>query len=453
MPILISLIFFNYVMPLSILLIGLLVVVLFFYGLNYYSMKWSSLDFQQIESRLFILSFVIRFLFMFYLYFLTYFLAPDSFPFEPGAMDSWTYHNVALKLSDSSFNLWNDILAMNMKSRSDYGYPFYQGLIYSFFGSYTIIVRIVNCFLGAWTIVLIGRIVKLSWGEDHAKMAAIIGMLFPTLVWFCGIQLKETLMVFMVVSAFYLIWEIRARNSFSTSSMLMALFCCFSLFFFRTFLAVLVLISVFMMFIPVKRDGGSRIILLMGSLVFVYLIYSFVISLGIFEDVNRQLVESDGYFSRNLEQEKDLIGDIKFDQVALAPLIVGGAILTPFPSYLNTEERQLTIYSRFQNDLVRNMMYFFFYIGVYFTIKNRLREYASIIFFTVAYLAVITSAANSFQARFHMPILPFIIIFIGVGVVEVKRKVNKAWSIYLVGIFIAQLMWAYFKLNIRGLYG
>ncbi len=75
------------------------------------------------------------------------------------------------------------------------------------------------------------------------------------------------------------------------------------------------------------------------------------------------------------------------------------------------------------------------------------------IFFTIAYLAVITSAANSFQARFHMPIIPFIIIFIGVGVVEVKSKLNKSWSLYLIFIFLAQLMWTYFKLNIRGING
>jgi hypothetical protein len=66
-------------------------------------------------------------------------------------------------------------------------------------------------------------------------------------------------------------------------------------------------------------------------------------------------------------------------------------------------------------------------------------------------LGVITSAANSFQARFHMPIIPFVVIFIGVGVVEFKSRSNRAWLVYLLFIFIAQLSWTYFKLNIRGI--
>jgi hypothetical protein len=183
----------------------------------------------------------------------------------------------------------------------------------------------------------------------------------------------------------------------------------------------------------------------------VYLFYSLAISSDVFSDVNSQIEDSSDFFSRNLENEKSLLGDVKFDQVALAPLIVAGAAITPFPSYLNTEARQLSIFSRFQNDLVRNMMYFFMYVGLYYTFKKRFKEYIGIIFFLVAYLGVITSAANSFQARFHMPIIPFVVIFIGVGVVEFKSRSNRAWLVYLLFIFIAQLSWTYFKLNIRGI--
>jgi hypothetical protein len=182
-----------------------------------------------------------------------------------------------------------------------------------------------------------------------------------------------------------------------------------------------------------------------------YLFYSLAVSSDIFKDVNNQIEDSNDFFSRNLENEKSLLGDVKFDQVALAPIIVAGAAITPFPSYLDTEARQLSIFSRFQNDLVRNMMYFFMYVGLYFTFKNRFREYIGIIFFLIAYLGVITSAANSFQARFHMPIIPFVVIFIGVGVVEFKSKSNRSWLIYLTFIFLAQLAWTYFKLDIRGI--
>ena len=98
-------------------------------------------------------------------------------------------------------------------------------------------------------------------------------------------------------------------------------------------------------------------------------------------------------------------------------------------------------------------MYFFMYVGLYFTFKNKFKEYIGILFFLISYLGVITSAANSFQARFHMPIIPFVVVFIGVGIVELGAKYRRTWWMYLIGIFMAQLAWTYFKLNIRGING
>ncbi len=452
-PVLITLMFFNYAMPIGVLLVGLLIVFLFFFGLNYFTAKWASYSFESVEFSIFLISLIVRLLFLLYMYFLTYWLDRDSFPFEINAADSWVYHNVGLELADTPFRDWLDVLSFNMKSRSDFGYPLYQGLIYSLFGPNTIMVRVFNSILGAITVVLLGRFVKLSWGDSHAKVTAVIAMLFPTLVWYCGIQLKETLMSFLIVFSFYLIWRQRRSGQWSVWMILLSFTLCFSLFFFRTFLAVLAFISLLLTFIPIGNGVKTKNFLWAAVLIGIYLFYSLVASVGVFDDINRQVSDSEDFFSRNLENEKSLLGNVQFDQVALAPLIVAGAIITPFPSYLNTEERQLAIYTRFQNDLVRNMMYFFFYIGFYHVIRNKFKEYLSMIFFTIAYLAVITSAANSFQARFHMPIIPFIIIFIGVGVVEVKSKLNRSWSLYLILIFLAQLMWTYFKLNIRGING
>ena len=449
-PVLITLLFFDFAMPMGILLAGLTVVFLFFLGVNYFSTQWLQSSYEKLELRIFFIALLVRVIFLGYLYLLTFWVDPDSFPFEINAADSWVYHNVTLELTDAPISEWLDIIENRMKSRSDFGYPIYQGTLYSLFGPYTLVVRFFNAILGSITVVMLGRIVNISWGSSHAKMTAIIAMLFPTLIWYCGIQLKETLMVFVVVSAFYVIWKSRAQGKWNLWLIAMGFLMCFVLFFFRTFLAALVFISILLLFIPFKENRMNSMILV-SLMLGLYLFYSLAVSSDIFNDVNNQIEDSNDFFSRNLENEKSLLGNVQFDQVALAPIIVAGAAITPFPSYLNTEARQLSIFSRFQNDLVRNMMYFFMYIGLYYTFKKRFKEYIGIIFFLIAYLGVITSAANSFQARFHMPIIPFVIIFIGVGVVEFKPKSNRAWLVYLLFIFIAQLSWTYFKLNIRGI--
>lgn len=449
-PILISLLFFNYAMPIGILAVGLSVVFLFFGGLYYFSSQWSQVNYKNLEWRIFFIALLIRIFFMGYMYLLTFWLDPDSFPFEIYAADSWVYHNVAMELHEAPFADWPALIKELMKSRSDYGFPIYQGVLYSLFGPHTWVVRVFNSILGSFTVLMLGRIVNISWGSRHAKMTAILAMLFPTLVWYCGIQLKETLMIFVVVSSFYVIWNARYQMKWNIWYIILGFGLSFILFFFRTFLAALVFISILLLFVPFKETKKSSWIFIVVLLV-LYLFYSLAVSGNVFEDVNNQISDSQDFFSRNLENEKNLLGDVQFDQLALAPLIVAGAAITPFPSYLDTEARQLSIITRFQNDLVRNIMYFFMYLGLFYTLKSRFKEFVGIVFFLIAYLGVITSAANSFQARFHMPIIPFVIVFMGVGIVEYKPQQKKWWLFYLILILLAQLAWTYFKLNIRGI--
>ncbi len=451
-PLFITLLFFNYAMPIGVLIAGQSIVFLFFLGLNYFSKQWVNSSYVSLEARIFYISLILRVIFVGYQYLLTYWLSPASFPFEISAADSWVYHNVALELMESSFGDWFEIIETRMKSRSDFGFPIYQGLLYSLFGPYTFVVRFFNAIFGSLTVVMLGRIVNISWGDAHAKMTAIIAMLFPTLIWFCGIQLKETIMVFVLVSAFYMIWKMRSKLKWSVTDILLVLLLCFILFFFRTFLAVLVFISVLLIIFTYKSKSINSWGLF-SIMISLYLFYSIVASTDIFKDVNSQIEDSSDFFSRNLESEKNFLGNVTFDQVALAPVIIAASVITPFPSYLNTEARQLSIYTRFQNDLVRNMMYFFMYAGLYFTFKKRFKEYTGILFFLMAYLGVITAAANSFQARFHMPIIPFVIVFMGIGIVELNPRFNRMWLVYLMLIFIAQLAWTYFKLDIRGIDG
>lgn len=52
-PVLITLLFFDFAMPIGILLAGLAVVFLFFLGLNYFSTQWVQRSFDQLEVRIF----------------------------------------------------------------------------------------------------------------------------------------------------------------------------------------------------------------------------------------------------------------------------------------------------------------------------------------------------------------------------------------------------------------
>ncbi len=67
-PVLITLLFFDFAMPIGILLAGLTVVFLFFLGLNYFSTLWVQRSYDQLEVRIFFIALLVRIVFLGYLY-------------------------------------------------------------------------------------------------------------------------------------------------------------------------------------------------------------------------------------------------------------------------------------------------------------------------------------------------------------------------------------------------
>jgi hypothetical protein len=448
----ISFVFMRFLMPVGLLLAGITIILLFFYGLNYFSKKWVNLSITQFERNIFWWGMFFRFLFVLYLYLLTYTLAPGSFPFEMNAADSWTYHLTAVKLSDTSFANYYSVLLDQMETKSDFGYPVYQSLIYKLFGVYTLPVRLINCLVGSYTVLLLSRMARYLFSEKHARLTGVIAMIFPSLLWFGAIQLKETMMIFLVVSVFYHAIKMNSIHRISAKSVIIIILFSFLLFYFRTFLAVLVIMSVLAYF------GLSSMRRLNFRKVFILLVVFFgcvfmINESGLFRDINQTYSEGEegDFFSRNLQSEKDRLGNISYKEAAVAPFIIAGSFITPFPSFLNTEERQIPIIAHFQNEMIRNLMYYFAFLGLIFLLRKNFRNSSILILFSFGYLYVITAAGNSFLDRFHLPLVPFLIIAMTVGMLNSKPVWIKRWNIYLVVIIIGQVLWTIFKLNIRGI--
>jgi hypothetical protein len=449
-PVVISIFYPTYFIPIGLYIIGIFIIVSFFILLNYFTKKWSFLPFKVYERKLFRYSLIFRILFVLYMYLLVFILNPESYPFEINAADSWVYHNAAVVLAKTSFSDFFNTLPDLMKSRSDFGYPIYQGLIYKIFGPYTFPVRLINCLLGSYTVVLLSRISNMLFTEKHARLTGIIAMMFPSLLWFGAIQLKETLMIFMITSIFYNAIEIHVMRRIRYTRLVVMILLVLFLFYFRTFQAVLVIVSVMFYYGLhwLKKFTVRNLIMLSFFSIGVILLMN---SRGLFYDVDAQVQDSAGFFERNLQGEADLLGNISFKQAVVAPFIIGGSFLTPFPSFLNTEPRQIAIIARFQNEMIRNLMYYFAILGLIIVVRKHLKEGSILIFFILSYLFVITSAANSFQDRFHLPMVPYIIIIMSVGFIESKAKWISRWDWYLIFLFITHLSWSVFKLNIRGI--
>jgi len=448
----ISLIFNSYIMPPFILAVGIVIILFFFLGLQYYSRFWSRIELKTFDKRLFLHSMFYRIVFIVLLYLLSYFYDPANFPFEINAVDSWLYHRASAQMAKLFFS-GNavDVGLYYFKTSADLGFPMYMAILYYIFGPQTIVVRIMNALWGSLTAVYVSRITRSIFGDAPGRLAGILTMLMPSLMWYSGMHLKESLMIFLVIAVMYHAIKIIQEGKINIASLVIMVLFTFSLFYFRTFLAMLVLVSVLVYFLlNFSKTKINRGLIFVSFMIFVVVMSNLITTLGFDQVISSNLDESEGRFDHELHYAAKQRG-VNYQRALVSPFILVGAAVTPFPSLLDFEKRQLGIYMKFQNELTRNMMYFFSFMGLIYAIRNAFRKSSALLLFTFGYILILVIAAVSFQDRFQLPVLPFMIIFMSVGFSYGKRPITNKWFFYLALIFAAVFSWNFFKLSIRGL--
>lgn len=445
--------FGSYIMPPLVLLFGASIVLVFFIGLKNYSLKWSRIPLPVFYKRLFWHSFVFRLIFVGIMYLLTLWLDPDSFPFEIRAADSWIYHNIGVKVAENINNgQFMKVLSKNLRSFNDYGHTLYVGILYYIFGPYTFVVRFFNAVFGSITAVYVSKISGKIFGESAGRLAGIIAMLMPAFWYYGGMHLKETVMIFIIMTVCYNATKIITTDKFRVLNIAGIIMFSFLLFYYRSFLAPLLILCVSAYFIMnLLKKRGNKPVLIFSFLLFTLIIGRLIISFGYFSEIQSALNQAKGRFDIQMTESTKQVKGISFDKAIIYPLILAGAVITPFPSLLDFEERQLGMFVRYQNDMVRNIMYFFVFLGAFYAVRRKFKQGLLVLAFGFGYVAVLAISGVSFQARFQLPSLPFMIILMAGGFCYTDPWIKKKWPIYLFFIFIAIFAWNYFKMSIRGL--
>lgn len=437
------------IMPIPVLLSGFLIILLFFAFLNYFSVYWLKYQPRLLFQRLFLFSFLSRLIFVGYQYLLTYTFQPDSYPFEINAADAWTYHLTALQIRD---HLWDNQLSSFLdnllRDRSDWGYTIYTALIYNIFGPYTLPVRLLNCLWGSLTVVFLAKTAGLLGDLRHARITGILAMLMPSLLWFGGMSLKETLMIFFIVTILYLSTKAVIRKKFNYFDITLIILFTFSLLFFRTVLTILIFISLgFYFFINSARRNSFRTISLL--LIFVLITGMLINKYGFTSSIEGTYEQSENYFVTKMETKTKMVGNLNYKLTIVSPFIIAGSIITPFPSFLYLEDRQLAIVIHYQNEIIRNFLYYFAFLGIFYLFRHAFKRNALLLVFALGYMFVLTLTGYSFEDRFQLLSLPPLIVFMSFGIIESKAIWLKRWDYYLVLVIIGIIAWNVFKIAIR----
>jgi hypothetical protein len=434
-------------------LIGAIVFLLLFYGIFHFNTKWANFSSSHFISKLIPLSFTINISALAFVYLICY-LYDGSF-FEPNAADSVLYHQHGIDLANNfknaDFNVSN---YLNDNDYSDFGYNVFLGIIYWLIGPYTLVARIFNAVFLTLTVKAIFQITEIIFDLKTAKTAALISVFSPYLLFFVGVNLKESFMIYILMLANLQSVKIliTQNNNYKNYILLIASVLC--LFFLRTVLGMVFCVSfaIFYYMNTTFNKNIYKIAALIGLLLSATFIANYLNSIGITEKVISTFDQSNSQTDAELSDKisKGGSGGLSVKTTIVIPLLFVSVLVAPFSTLVLLDE-QIEIAWLFPGGLTKNILVFFAFTGLWNSFKYLRIKSALILSCLFLYLIVIAVSAQSTSMRYQLVALPFIHIFIAFGLQSFNPSRKNLWHIYLLVIFFTIVAWNYFKLSIRNL--
>lgn len=444
----VTVLFFRYSMQLTYILMGIAWVVGFFVLVPYCSCKWKALPQSRFMVNIGLTALGLRLAWVCFSY--IFYTIKTGIPFEFEVADSLGYWEDGAWLSTTKWSVINGYLFGNVISLSDSGYFLYLAYLYKLIGPNIFLTRVFKAFWSTATVLLIYNLAKRNIGEEGGRMAAIMACFMPNLIFYCGLHLKETEMIFLMIA--YLErtdYLIRSRK-YNIITIALPVLLAGLLFTFRTVLGVVAIFSIAtaLLFTNTSVIGrGKRIMLIIWGIVALFTFAGGTIQNeieGTWEDRNtNQTNKRLSQTAKGNQWAKYATGTV------MAPMM----FVLPFPTMVNVDE-QYTQQMLSGGNYVRNFLGIFVLIGVFsaiFVTKNW-RNLSLIGSFVFAYLGIVSTSGFSNSERFLLPGLPCLLIMAAYGIMMLDAK-NYRWVKYW--YWVVPLMafgWAFFKLGSRGLF-
>lgn len=442
--------FFGFPMPWYWWLFGLVEVLGFFYFSNMMTKAWMNVSGKNMERKLFMTSSVIRLLYVVISYFLYDMMTGQPFEFNPG--DALWYNDMGRLGADI---VWGADVKWSVFTQgaevTDLGYPFYLAAIYSLTGRSIFLTRCIKALISSWTVVLMYRLASRNFGEEVGRITGVFCMLMPNLIYYCGMHLKETEMLFLVVFFIEKADKIFRSSKAKADDIFWMVLAGFATYFFRGVLSALLFLSLAATVVlgsaRIKKGGKwaiEGILLIMLGGVVLWNMTNETLGNGEYSNVQEQ---QEANMQWRAEREGGNAFAANVGSVVFAPLI----FTIPFPTLVNIEYQQDQQMLNGGN-FVKNITSFFtLFALILLLISGKWRDNMLPIAFTIGYLIVLVFSNYAQSERFHIPSLPFELMFAAYGVSLFNRSRKNWFAIWLIFIFFANMGWAWFKLRGRGM--
>lgn len=314
-----------------------------------------------------------------------------------------------------------------------WGMNYLTGIIYLIVGRNILAAQFFCAIIGAATAPLVYICShKIFQNQRVGKVASILVAMFPGFIIWSSQLLKDGLIIFLLVLVMTMVLELQKKFSYTAvATLILSLFGILSL---RFYIFYIVAVAVACSFIIGSQGSVKRVVRGFIALIIVSIALAY---LGVFQTAGLDF-EQFGSLERVQLSRQDLASraesgfgeglDVSTTEGALAALPIGFAYLmfAPFPWQVTNFRQAITL---------PEMMVWWASIplilsGLWYTIKNRLRNSIAILIFTL----LLTLAYSIFQGnvgtayRQRAQIQVFLFIFVGVGwTLLQERKENRQY--------------------------
>jgi hypothetical protein len=434
-------IFRSLIIHLNWIIVGSIIFLIFILSLLYLIKSHLGIKENLFVKKFFWMSLLFRFSSILILYLIGFYFTGTEF--EVGASDSKKYHIIASSLVDYFKSGNNKILLLPIEL-DDYGFIIFNSLIYSIFNSSTIVIRIMNAFFGAFTVVYIYKYLKLIIEDIYARIASIIAMLFPIFLYFTGVHMKETFLLFCMILCLYYATLIFYSGRLSTKNLISLSLSIILLFLMRFSLAISSLFAIFLTFLFAKKNIKNVLLFSIAGIFVIFILNG----LGLIDNLFRVLSRTGLYSSEQLAKSGSVsnVGTLFF--------IISGFI-GPFPGLVNIPAPTHKIHSTtlYQLGGLFSLIFLksFFIIGVLSIIKNKIKVFYPILGFYFINLLGLALSATALDIRYQMPNNILIIVISVLGIKSIRNKNKYIILPYYILVIVGTLFWNYLRLSGRGL--
>lgn len=443
----VSLLFYRFSMSLSFVLIGITWVVGFFLLTSLCSKKWRYIPEKHFVRNIILSALGLRFAWVvFSYYFYTY---KTGVPFEFEAADSLGYWGDGAWLATEKWPVIKDYLFTSRSTVSDSGYVFYLTYLYKLIGPNIFITRVIKCFWSTATVLLLYMLAKRLIGDEGGRLTAVMACFMPNLIIYCGLHLKETEMLFLMVAFLERVDHLLRTRRFTVIGVALPVLLGVSLFTFRTVLGLAAVFSVAtaVVFSSANVIGKRRRIMMIAWGVLAV----FTVTGGTITN------EADGLWESRFENQstkryQQTMRGNKWAKYATGTVMAPMMFVLPFPTMLDVDE-QYNQQIMSGGNYVRNFLGAFVLLAVFaaiFITKNW-RDLSLIGSFVIAYLGVISASGFANSERFLLPGLPVLLILAAFGMTQLDAKSYRWVKYWYLVVPVMAIAWAYFKVGSRGL--